>query len=318
MDTSIIIVNWNTREMLRNCLVSLGQQVDSNNINVIVVDNNSSDGSREMVSAQFPSVHLIDSGGNIGFGKANNLAKPYVDTQFIVFLNPDTIVPEDSIAKMVNHMESNPDVGALGCKMKYPDGIVQPLGLQWFPSPLTEFLKIVFLSEKMQTKLRRYLPYVDPNENGYVSKLFGACLIVRKSVLDQVGWFDERFFMYCEDVDLCKRIAEAGWKLFYLSDVTIVHVCGGAEEKTSSNFSVLMTCESVSKLIQKCHGNAGTALYRLVIFGGSIFRLFLASILKIFSIFSRIGRGVDYRYVFTKYSAMLKWCLNLQKARVKN
>ena len=303
--------------MLRNCLASIKEQTDTKNVKVIVVDNASNDGSREMVQTHFSWVHLINSGGNIGFGRANNLAKPYADTQFIIFLNPDTIVLKDSIAKMVNHMESNPAVGALGCKMKYPDGVVQPLGLQWFPSPFTEFLKIFFISEEVQKILRHYLPYVDPNESSYVSKLYGGCLVVRKSVLDQVGWFDERFFMYCEDVDLCKRITDAGWQLFYLSDAEIIHLCGGAGEKTSSNFSVLMTCESISDLMQKYYGNTGAVLYRLVIFSGSIVRLLIASGLKIVSLFSKIGRDINYRNIFGKYIAMIKWSLNLQKAKVK-
>jgi GT2 family glycosyltransferase len=233
-----------------------------------------------------------------------------------LFLNPDTIVLKDSIAKMVAYMESNPAVGALGGKMKFPNGIVQPLGLQWFPSPFTELLNMLFISEKTQDRLKTYLPYVNPNNSQYVSKLYGGCLMVRKSVLDQIGWFDDRFFMYCEDVDLCRRITDAGWKLYYLSDAEIIHLCGGAGNETSSDFSILMKCESISKLMHKYYGNTGAILYRLVIFSGSIFRLFILSVLKIVSSLSKTGYDVNYRNTCRKYIAMIKWSLHLQRPEI--
>lgn len=317
MILSIIIVNWNTREMLQDCLASLKEHTDNNNVKVIVVDNASKDGSSEMVKSQFPQVHLINSGGNIGFGKANNLAKPYADTQFILFLNPDTVILDNSIAKMVNYMKANQDVGALGCKMRFPDGVIQPLGLQWFPSPFTELISMLFISQKTHKVLKPFLPYIDPKKNSIVSKLYGGCLMVRKSVLEKVGWFDERFFMYGEDVDLCRRTIDAGWKLFYLSDAEIIHLCGGASGEAPSNFSVLMKCESISKLMRKYHGNTGALLYRLVIFIGSIFRLLALSILKIVSSLSKTSHDVNHQNTYRKYIAMIKWCLNLQKPEIK-
>ncbi len=317
MILSIIIVNWNTREMLADCLSSLREHTDSNKVKLLVVDNASKDGSSEMVQAQFPWVHLIKSGGNIGFGKANNLAMPHANTQFVLFLNPDTIALKNSIGKMIDYMESDPTLGALSCKMKYPDGSVQPLGLQWFPSPLTELISMLIISQKTHRGFKAYLPYIDPNENSYVSKLYGGCLMVRKSVLDQVGWFDERFFMYGEDVDLCRRITDKGWKLYYLSDAEIIHLCGGAGAETSNNFSVLMKCESISKLMQKYYGTLGSLLYRIVIFSGSIFRLLILAVLQLVSKCSEIGHNIDFRSAYRKYIAMIKWVLNLEKPLIK-
>ncbi|MEN6350227.1 MAG: glycosyltransferase family 2 protein [Syntrophomonas sp.] len=318
MELSIIIVNWNTREMLRNCLSSLKDHTGRHKVKVFVVDNASKDGSVEMVHNQFPWVYLINSGGNIGFGKANNLAKPYSYTPYILFLNPDTIILNDAITEMLDYMETNQDVGALGCKMKYPDGVVQPLGLQWFPTPFTELISMLIISQRTQKRLKSYLPYVDPNKNSVVSKLYGGCLMVRKSVLDQVGWFDERFFMYGEDVDLCKRITEAGWKLYYLSDTQIIHLCGGASGEAPSNFSVLMKCESISKLMRKYYGNTGALLYKLVILSGSSFRLFVLAVLKIASSLLKKGNNSEYKNTHLKYVAMIKWCLNFQKPEIKS
>lgn len=314
MELSVVIVNWNTRELLRNCLCSLEENIDKSQVKVIVVDNASKDRSSEMIETQFSWVRLIKAGGNIGFGKANNLTKQYADTKLVLFLNPDTIVLSDSIAKMVDYMQSNQAVGALGCKMKYPDGGVQTLGIQWFPSPFTELISMLFITQKTEAKFKSCLPYIDPNKNSEVSKLYGGCLMVRTSVLDQVGWFDERFFMYLEDVDLCRRITDAGWKLYYLSDAEIIHICGGAGGEASTNFSILMTCESTLKLMHKYYGNLGALLFKIVIFVGSIFRLLILSILKlVLFLFKK-----DYHpHTYHKYIAMLKWCLNLEKPKIK-
>lgn len=317
MILTIIIVNWNTKEMLKDCLSSLHDTADPKQVKIIVVDNASVDGSVEMVKSTYPLVNLIESGGNIGFGRANNLAAPHSDTPYVLFLNPDTIILKDSISKMFAYMESNPTVGGLGCKMKFPDGIVQPLGLQWFPSPFTELINLLFVSTGTLKRLNKYLPYKDPNKSDYVKKLYGGCLMIRKSVLDQVGWYDDRFFMYGEDVDLCRKITDVGWKLYYLTDAEIIHLCGGAGGETSSNFSVLMKCESISKLMQKYYGNAGRFLYKLAIFSGASVRLLVLAFLKMASSLLPVNRQFDYRSSFQKYMAMIKWCLNLQKPIIK-
>ena len=325
MDLSVIIVNWNTKDLLKGCLYSIKKNTDNNRVKVIVVDNASSDGSRKMVQTLFNDVVLINSGGNIGFAKANNLAIPNVNTPFILFLNPDTQVEADTIDAMIKFIKENPSIGALGCKMKSPLGVfptdkdAHGLGLQWFPSPMKELLTILLISEKTVSMLRRYFPYHDPNISGYVSKLYGGCLMVRKEVLDQIGYFDERFFMYCEDVDLCKRIIEGGWKLFYMSEVEIIHLVGGATSRASDHFSTLMMCESVSKMIEKYYKKRGKLFYRLAVFSGSYVRLFILILFKIISmiLFPNILK-IDYKKSFSKYIMMIKWSLNLQKPIIKN
>jgi hypothetical protein len=227
---------------------------------------------------------------------------------------------------MVDFMKSHPSVGAMSCKLTYgpgqtgtigTDGGAHTLGLQWFPSPFTELLQILFLSDEMIQKLKKYLPYKDPNESGYVSKLYGTCLMVRKEVLEQVGYFDERFFMYVEDVDLCRRIVEVGWKLYYLSEAEIVHLVGGAGENTTSQFSTLMKCESISKFIGKYYGKKGRILYGMGIFCGASFRLLVLGLLRIVSLMSSDKYVKDYRQSVQKYVAMLEWTLNLRKPVVK-
>ncbi len=327
MKLTIIIVNWNTRDLLKNCVSSIIQSMNSCDVKIIVVDNNSKDGSREMISLNFPEVSVINSGDNIGFGRANNLGISFAETPLIMVLNPDTLVMEDTLERMIEFMETNPEVGALGCKIKYaPDqtssigseGDVHTLGLQWFPSPFTELLRILFLTDKSIKLLKNFLPYKNPHESGYISKLYGTCIMTRREVLDQVGNFDERFFMYGEDVDLCKRIIDGGWKIYYLSEAEIIHLVAGASNGASSQFSTLMMCESISQLMQKYYGNFGKISYKLVILIGSNIRLIMLTVMRLlYSPFNRSKNEYNFNVSTNKYLAMMKWSLNLQKPIIK-
>lgn len=280
-DLSIIIVNWNTRDLLENCLRSIENSRGDHSIQTIVVDNNSADGSREMVENLFPQMLLINSGGNVGFARANNAALPRATSPLVLFLNPDTEVSRAGLDKMISFMKADPSVGALGCKIRNSCGSVQQLGIQRFPSPVGELMKMLCLSERTQPRLGRLFPYHDPEKSGEVKKLFGACLLVRRAVLDKVGSFDERFFMYCEDVDLCQRILKAGWRLYYLSEVEILHLGGSASSNATSYFSVLMMCESLSQLMDKYYGKLGSVSYRIATLLGAQARLMVWFALRI-------------------------------------
>ena len=315
MDLSIIIVNWNTKQLLRECLYSIKQNSNNQEIRLIVVDNASNDSSREMVQTLFPDVHLINSKANIGFARANNLGLSYADTSFILFLNPDTLVMPDTLTNMIEFMKNHPSVGVTSCKRKNVKGGIQTIGLQWFPSPFTELLSIFFLSEETLQRFRGYLPIKDPNKSDYVSVLYGTCLMMRKEVLEKVGHFDERFFMYSEDVDLSWRINGHGWKLYYLSEAEIIHHGGGASIKAGNHFSTIMKCESRAKLMHKYYGNRGRLLYELIIFMGSNFRLIILVILKLISPIYLVDRDNRYRESISKYIAMLKWSLHIQRPK---
>lgn len=315
-DMTVVIVSWNTMELLNNCLQSISENKNEVRMKIIVVDNDSKDGSTSMIRTEHPDVKLIESGGNFGFGRANNIAKQYIEGDSILFLNPDTIVLDDAIDRMKKVLDDNRDIGAVSCKTVYPDGEVQQLGLQWFPSPLTELINILIVTSTPNKILKKTLPYKDPLDSGYVKKLYGGCLLVRKSILDEVGWFDERFFMYGEDVDLCRRITEAGWKLYYLSNARIIHLCGGASNKSTSEYSTLMMCDSISKLMSKYYGVVGCLSYRAVIFVGSNVRLFVVLMIKIFNNLVAGSRNADYEDAVNKYKAMLKWSLNIQNPTI--
>jgi hypothetical protein len=318
LDLTIVIVNWNAGDMLRNCLASIRNAPKARKVEVIVIDNASADGSRELASREFPEFQVINSGANLGFGKANNLARPHVRTPLVLFLNPDTVVLGDALDQMAVFLETHPETGAMSCQMKYQDGSVQGLGIQWFPTPITEFFQLALLSAGSRKFLGRILPTWNPEQSGYVKKLYGGCLMARKELLDEVGWFDERYFMYAEDVDLCRQITNRGRKLYYLSSAAIVHLVGGTTSNTSHGFHTLMKCESVAKLMAKYHGRAGCFLYILAILVAAPIRLLGVGALRLFSSLAPKRRQADYRGAWQKCSLSILWCLGLRKPVIKD
>lgn len=316
MDLTIIIVNWNTRDMLKDCLHSIMQTKGNIEIQIIVVDNASSDGSREMVSSAFPEVTLINSGDNIGFAKANNLAIPHTTAPYILFLNPDTLLINNALKKMVNFLNSNPSVGALGCKTRNIDGTIQDPGLQWRTTPFTKLIEMFFISSDTIKVLKRYLPYHEATNSGYVSWIFGGCLMVREKALERAGNFDERFFMYLEDADLCRRIIDSGWKIYYLSEAEVIHVGGGASNKTTNQFATLMMCESMSKFMFKYYGKQGRIVYKYGVFISSCLRLTILLMFKMVKCCDIISKKTKGKKNIYKYTAMIKWSLGIKLPKI--
>lgn len=316
MDVTIIIVNWNGGDLLIRCLQSIRSSQTTFAVNVIVVDNDSKDGSRERAMEQFREYHIFNSGANLGFGRANNLARTMVKTPLVLFLNPDTVLMEDTLEQAVHCLHSRPEVGALGCKMLYPDRTVQPQGLQWFPSPWTIFLEHFLVSATTTHRLRKWLPIFDPRESTYARKIYGGFILAPKSILDAAGWFDDRYFMYAEDVDLSRTITDLGWKLYYCSEAEIIHECGGTSGQAPSGFSILMKNESINRLMQKYHGGVGAMLHRVVVFAGALVRLAITLVPYLITIFQYGfgGRSGRWRGAFVKQKLTILWALGLRKA----
>ena len=320
VDLSIIIVNWNTKDLLKECLYSLRQHCGGPGNEIIVVDNASGDGSADMLRNHFHEVRLIESGSNLGFGRANNLAIPYATGRYVLFLNPDTLMLKDTTEKMLKFMRDNPGVGALGCKMKSPPDSPAPsaeahsLGMQWLSlSLMKELFSFMFLTDGITRFFKNYLPCQDPMKSGYVVKLFGGCLMVRREVLESVGTFDERFFMYAEDSDLSRRIVNAGWKLHYMSEAEIIHIAGKASEKAGSSFPVMMKCESICKYMEKYYGTAGKSLYICTIFLRALITLGALMFLRATSFIIIPLRRLNYKHGFEKNLTLIKWSLRISK-----
>ncbi len=213
---------------------------------VIVVDNASPDNSLDYLAPKFSSVHFIQNKENLGFAKANNQALAHARGKYILFLNPDTILPEDIFSVMIEFMESHPKAGGLGIRMIDGAGKFLPESKRGFPTAWRSFSKLSGLSSIFpKTKLFAgyNLGHLDERKTHQVESLVGACMLVRKDALEVTGGFDERFFMYAEDIDLSKRIMEAGFANFYLGEKTIIHFKGEStirDRKYVKNFYAAM------------------------------------------------------------------------------
>jgi len=233
MTLSVIIVSYNVKYFLEQCLCSVQRALD-NDVEVIVIDNNSSDGSVEYLQPRFPFVRYIASKENPGFAKANNQALQEATGKYVLFLNPDTIIPEDLFTSCVDFMESHAEAGALGVRMIDGSGRFLKESKRGFPSPWVAFCKMAGLTKlfpRSANFAKYYMGHLPEKYVHVVDALAGACMLVRKDVLDKTGGFDEQFFMYAEDIDLSYRIQQAGYKNYYFPNTPIIHFKGESTRK---------------------------------------------------------------------------------------
>ena len=236
---SVIIVNYNVEFFLEQCLNSVKKALANISGEVFVVDNNSIDGSVEMVRLKFPEINLIANKDNRGFSKANNQAIEISQGEYILLLNPDTVVEEDTFSKVISFMDNHPDAGGLGVRMLDGKGIFLPESKRGLPTPKVAFYKIFGLS-KLFPKSKKFgqyhLGHLSEFETNEVDILSGAFMLMRKEALEKVGLLDETFFMYGEDVDLSYRIQKGGYKNYYFPETRIIHYKGESTKKSSVNY----------------------------------------------------------------------------------
>jgi N-acetylglucosaminyl-diphospho-decaprenol L-rhamnosyltransferase len=244
VDLTVVIVSWNVRALLRRCLQSVvtqaqpvpengGVRIGEREIEILVVDNASTDGSAEMVRDEFPQVHLIANDENRGFTAANNQGLARARGRYLLLLNPDTEIVGDALTAMIHHAQANPEVGALGPRLLYPDGSLQS-SRRRFPTFATALVESTVVQEWWQDNriLRRYYMADTPDDAiQTVDWVVGACLLVRRQVYEQIGGLDEGYFMYSEELDWCRRIKAAGWQIVYLPTATIIHHEGKSSEQ---------------------------------------------------------------------------------------
>lgn len=270
-----VIVNFNTRDLLAQCLRSVYDSLTDFPYHVVVVDNRSSDGSADMVASQFQQATLIESDRNGGFGYANNLALRWLagrtdlpshslgrlalrgpargfqspreipevgrsdlhfPCDYVLLLNPDTVVPPDALQNTVNFLEAHPEAGVVGPRMLRPDGKLDLACRRSFPTPSSGFFKLTGLSKlfpKSRLVARYNLTFMSDDATAEVDSVMGAYMLVRASALAEAGLFDERFFMYGEDLDLAFRLKERGWSVYYYPAVTVLHHKGASSRKQS-------------------------------------------------------------------------------------
>lgn len=251
---SVIIVNYNVKEFLEQCLISIQQALKGIQSEIILIDNSSFDGSVEMVREKFPAIKLKVNTENIGFAKASNQGLQLARGEFIALINPDTIVQEDTFSKMLQFFDKDPETGMLGCKILNPDGSLQLACRRSFPTPWVAFTKLSGLSYLFPgSKLfgRYNLTYLDPEASHEVDAISGSFMMIRRKVLKEVGCFDESFFMYGEDLDWCFRIRDFGWKVQYSPSTQIVHFKG--ESSKRAQFDTLKMFYQAMELFARKH-----------------------------------------------------------------
>ncbi|HVM87393.1 MAG TPA: glycosyltransferase family 2 protein [Puia sp.] len=279
MQLSIIIVNYNVKYFLEQCLCSVKKAIIEIDAEVFVVDNNSSDGSIDYLKAKFPWVKFIINEKNEGFSKANNKALRYASGEYVLFLNPDTIVAEDSLSTCFSFFLAHPDAGAVGVKMVDGCGYFLKESKRGFPSPWVAFCKLFGLTSIFpHSKLfaQYYLGNLSDNETQVTGAVSGAFFFTKKHILEKVGGFDEIFFMYAEDIDLSLRIQHAGYCNYFLATTTIIHFKG---ESTKRDFGYIKSFYGAMRLFVKKHFRSSSFL---------LFYFFISAGIGIRSVFAFI------------------------------
>jgi len=278
MKLSVVIVNYNVEHFLEQCLYSVRRAMQGVEGEVFVVDNNSVDGSLKMLAAKFPEVKVIANKDNVGFAKANNQAIRMSRGEYVLLLNPDTVVEDDTFSKTLAFMDLHPDAGGLGVKMVDGRGQFLPESKRGLPTPMTAFYKIFGLS-KLFPHSRRFskyhLGYLPEDEINPVDILAGAFMLLRRETLDRCGLLDETFFMYGEDIDLSYRITLAGYKNYYFPETRIIHYKGESTKKTSVNY-VFVFYKAMEIFAKKHFGQHRARLFSFFINLAIYFRAFLA------------------------------------------
>ena len=274
VDVSVVLVNFNTGHLLGECFDSLFQSLGSMQYQIILVDNASVDDSVSRLTEMAEKITVICNDKNVGFGRANNQAVPLVTGRHVLLLNTDAFVAPDTLTKTVAWMDAHPDCGVLGVRLTDRDGHLQP-SCRYFPTPFNTFL--------VRTGLQRLFPWVkrvddmawDHSSVRECDWVPGCYYLIRREVLDQVGLFDPRFFLYCEEVDHCRRVKAAGWKVMFYPDTSVVHI-GGESAKTAGSITAsgrqisALQIESELLYIRKHYGRVGLVTQIILLAAGDL------------------------------------------------
>ena len=280
MQLSIIIVNYNVKHFLEQCLYSVRRATNGLRAEIIVVDNHSEDNSLAYLQPLFPEVQFLANQQNLGFSKACNQGLKLSNGNYVLFLNPDTIVPEDCFEKCIEFFESHPDAGALGIKMLDGAGRFLKESKRSFPSPSAALYKLFGLSKifpRSKVFSKYHLGNLDQNQTHEIDVLAGAFMMIKREVLDKTGGFDETFFMYGEDVDLSYRVQKAGYKNYYFAGSSIIHFKGESTRKGTLNY-IRMFYNAMSIFVRKQYGGSRATLFNFLVHSAIWFRAVMTAI----------------------------------------
>ena len=284
MKLSVIIVNYNVKYFLEQCLYSVQKASRNIETEIFIVDNNSTDGSRDHITVKFPAVNYIFNMVNDGFAKANNRAIALAKGEYILFLNPDTIVAEDSFQRCIDFLMNNPEAGALGVRMVDGSGNFLKESKRAFPTPLTSLYKLTGLADmfpRSRVFAKYYLGHLPDNEDREVDVIAGAFMMIPSRVLQITGSFDEIFFMYGEDIDLSYRIQRAGFRNYYFTGTTIIHFKGESTGKGKLVY-VRFFYKAMSQFVKKHYSGTQAGIFVFFIQAGILSGSILSAIGRVF------------------------------------
>jgi len=291
---SIIIVNWNTTSFLENCLASILANPPTSPFENWVVDNASTDDSPRMVRERFPQVQLVENRENVGFARANNQAIQRCTGEYILLLNPDTLVGSGALQALVDFLDQHPEVGAAGAKILNSDGSLQ---ISSHPQPtLSRELWRLFHLDSLSPYAEYPPAKWETNQAKEVDVLLGACLLLRKEALDQVGLLDEDYFMYSEEVDLCYRIQRAGWRIYWVPQAEVVHFGGQSTQQVPTEMFLNLYHGKI-KSFRKHNGWSAAQTYQVILRIAALSRLILAP----FVIFEHSSRRQKHLTLVDRY-----------------
>jgi len=313
MELSIIIVNWNSAVLLRKCLQSIVLNSAGCDLELLVIDNASFDGSAELVAKEFPGVTFIQSDENLGFAGGNNFAFQRSRGRYVLFLNPDAEVVGDALYAMLAVLRNRQDAGVVGPKLVNPDLSAQIDCMRAFPTILNQ----LFDSSLTRTAFGSFnfagvKPVVKESTDPVsVEMLPGTCVMLRREVFEEAGRFNEKYFMYAEDVELNYRVKSAGWTNYYVSKAAVVHHGGrSSERQNESFFSTVMIKESVWQFLCATHGHWYGSVYRTTTCLAAAARLTVLSLVRLLPVRREIrSRAVRSTHKWVK---VLRWCLGLE------
>jgi GT2 family glycosyltransferase len=313
MDLSIIIVNWNTVELLRSCLASIQANPPSCDFETLVVDNASYDGSAQLISRKFSWVTFIQSEQNLGFAAGNNLAFERSTGQYVLFLNPDTEIVGGALNSMLAVLNTRADAGVVGPKLVNPDHSVQIENMRAFPTIFNEIFDSAFTRRLFGRFNFAGIGAVlrDSQEPTSVEMLPGTCVLLRRGVFEHAGRFNERYFMYAEDVELSFRAKAAGLRNYYVASAAVIHYGGrSSEQKSESFFSTVMIREAVWQFFRATHGTAYAWLYRVTTCLAAIARVSILGVLRYLP--TGRQRQSSAAHAARKWMRVLRWTLGLE------
>ncbi len=310
MDLSVIIINWNSTDYLRQCLASVYRETKNISFEIVVVDNCSSDDScSQLIRDEFPQVTLHCSKENLGFSRGCNLGYRLSTGETLLFLNPDTEIHNNVFASMIEDLRADANIGALGVRLLNSDGSLQTSCIRTYPTILNQLLDSEFLRARTPMSdlwgmKPLFVPEASPVKVDVVS---GACLMVKRNVFREIGEFDSRYFMYVEDVDLCYRITRAGYVIHYLNDCVVTHHGGKSSALQTNFFANLRQQEALLKYFSMTNGRWYSFLYRVGVGVNAVLRLIVMGCLLPFRIFR--NTAAHSKVSIHKWWCILRWTI---------